>query len=141
MCDNKQSSITNLIEQRIQDDVERSEMSALEPLRHAIEVELKKLGINSTFTSMHTFVSDMRRTHIKNQVRARVNALVDRVVDHNRHSPAFQVGDKVMLNSGGPAMTVVVALENGGLMCEWVNGAGINRSPFLPVCLTRVAQQ
>ena len=88
MCDNTPTSVTNLIEQRIQDDVEHSERSALEPLRHAIEVELKKLGINPTFTSMHTFVSDMRCTHIKNQVRARVNALVDRVVDHDRQARA-----------------------------------------------------
>ena len=88
MCDNTQTSVTSMIEQRIQADVERSEKEALEPLRRAIEVELKKLGINPTFSSMHTFVSEMRCKHIKNQVSARVNALVDRVVDHDRKSHA-----------------------------------------------------
>ncbi|ATQ78292.1 hypothetical protein CR152_30110 [Massilia violaceinigra] len=88
MCDNTGTSVTSMIEQRIQADVERSEKEALEPLRRAIEAELNKLGINPTFTSMHTFVSDMRCTHIKNQMRARVEALVDRVVDHDPQAHA-----------------------------------------------------
>lgn len=54
---------------------------------------------------------------------------------------AFQLGDKVMLKSGGPVMTVVVVMENGSLMCGWMNGDAVNRAPFLPVCLSRASDQ
>ncbi|MDQ1835540.1 hypothetical protein [Massilia scottii] len=88
MCETKHESVTSLIEERIKADVERSEKEALEPLRRAIEVELNKLGINPTFTSMHTFVSEMRCRHIKNQMRVRVEALVARVVDRDGQARA-----------------------------------------------------
>ncbi|MCE3605834.1 hypothetical protein LXA47_19815 [Massilia sp. P8910] len=82
MCETKHESVTSLIEERIRENVIRTEKEALEPLRLAIEAELKKLGIEPRFTSMPTFMHDMRCTHIHNQTKRRINALVDQIVSN-----------------------------------------------------------
>ncbi|CUI09820.1 hypothetical protein BN2497_14417 [Janthinobacterium sp. CG23_2] len=84
MCETKHESVTSLIEERIREEVIRAEKEALEPLRLAIEAELKKLGIDPRFTSMPTFMRDMRCTHIQNKVKRRINALVDQLVAGKR---------------------------------------------------------
>ncbi len=50
----------------------------------------------------------------------------------------YSIGDKVVLNSGGPVMTVTAVSPRGKLLCEWENAGFIEEYLFLPVCLTAV---
>lgn len=46
-----------------------------------------------------------------------------------------EIGQWVMLNSGGPDMLVVDVCDNGELVCAWENESSINEYAFNPVCL------
>jgi uncharacterized protein YodC (DUF2158 family) len=42
----------------------------------------------------------------------------------------FQIGDVVVLKSGGPAMTVADLTEDGGVICIWFDGKEQRRAVF-----------
>jgi uncharacterized protein YodC (DUF2158 family) len=48
----------------------------------------------------------------------------------------FNVGDTVMLKSGGEVMTVEEVSEDG-IACVWFNGKKIERSSFYPATLKK----
>lgn len=48
----------------------------------------------------------------------------------------FEVGDIVVLRSGGPDMTVSAIDDSGQVRCWWVDGDGMtHESVFEPECL------
>ncbi|MGO6887353.1 YodC family protein [Rhizobium johnstonii] len=55
----------------------------------------------------------------------------------------FQVGDRVILKSGGPDMTVNSFKDSGAVICVWFNGSGNNWEAkfesFLPKTLRKLA--
>ncbi len=52
----------------------------------------------------------------------------------------FQVGDKVMLKSGGPVMTVSHVRGDEKLTCTWHTTSGAAFKDFLPHCLVIAAK-
>ena len=50
----------------------------------------------------------------------------------------YKIGDVVVLNSGGPAMTVKAIGAASGLSCLWFNEAGsISNGTFSPAMVTK----
>lgn len=49
----------------------------------------------------------------------------------------LKVGDQVVLNSGGPDMTIDHVQEDGELRCVWLDGAVEHHATFPAACLTR----
>jgi len=47
----------------------------------------------------------------------------------------FKAGDVVVLNSGGPPMTVIQRTMMDDVYCTWINDADVIRSTFPSVCL------
>lgn len=54
----------------------------------------------------------------------------------------FKIGDKVVLKSGGPEMTVIGHSRNGRIWCEWERPGDPgfpHEGSFVPVTLSRLA--
>ena len=49
----------------------------------------------------------------------------------------WKVGDQVVLNSGGPYMTIDRVEADGELNCVWLDDAGEHHAAFPAACLTR----
>jgi uncharacterized protein YodC (DUF2158 family) len=45
-------------------------------------------------------------------------------------------GNRVMLRSGGPEMTVYDVAENGDALCQWMAGGKLEKHAFTLACLT-----
>lgn len=45
-------------------------------------------------------------------------------------------GNRVMLRSGGPEMTVADTDENGRAICQWLGNGALHTEPFDLECLT-----
>ncbi|NHZ93533.1 DUF2158 domain-containing protein [Massilia sp. CCM 8733] len=94
---------------------------------------------------MHRLVLEVRTQHLDSLVSKRIVELVDKLVQAGQPTaqaepaaPTFQVGDKVVLNSGGPVMTVTSLVGyDGNLVCEWANGEETDHSCFPPAVLVR----
>ena len=52
--------------------------------------------------------------------------------------PPLTIGDRCMLNSGGPVMTVV-DLSDIGITASWRSGEAVDESDFPRACVRRVA--
>lgn len=52
--------------------------------------------------------------------------------------PQFQVGDKVQLLSGGPAMTVEQVLDGDRIYCVWFHNTEHRREPFPAATLKKI---
>ncbi len=47
-------------------------------------------------------------------------------------------GDFVVLNSGGPLMSIEGELEGGLVLCRWNDGGETRQATFRPECLSRL---
>ena len=68
--------------------------------------------------------------------------LLDVMNEDHRHQmlcPKGTVGELVELKSGGPAMTIVKALESGNVLCKWFRGNTAKREVF-PIEALQIAQ-
>jgi hypothetical protein len=72
--------ILPMIEQRIRDEVEPQVKQADKDLTAIISIELRKLGINPSLTTMHQFASGIADNYRERLVGERIEALVDSLV-------------------------------------------------------------
>ncbi|MFB9242374.1 DUF2158 domain-containing protein [Massilia antarctica] len=144
MSNTDHTKITSLIEQRIRDEVQHEGRKAVDAFVAVIEAELAKIGVSIMQVSMYRFVDEVRTEHLNNLVNDRIVALVKQLVQAGQPTakaepaaPTFQVGDKVVLKSGGPVMTIKRFGANGQAVCAWASDNFSGSHDFAPHCLVR----
>ncbi|MCY0913240.1 YodC family protein [Massilia antarctica] len=144
MSNTDRASITSLIEHRIREEVRRESREAVDAFASLIDAELSKLGVFAPSTNMCSLIGQVRIKHLDNLVNKRIDALVEQLVQAGKSTaqaeptpPAFQVGDKVELKSGGPVMTIERFGANGQAVCAWASDNFSGSHDFAPHCLVR----